>query len=317
MAEIGYKLSSEEHPPRDLVKNAARAEEAGFSFAVASDHYHPWIDRQGHSPFVWSVLGGIAEATRQLKVGTAVTCPTIRIHPAIIAQAAATTAAMMPGRFFLGVGSGQNLNEPGRGDRWPPVEQRLAMLEEAVEVMRKLWGGSLTTHRGDHYTVENARLYSLPERRPDVMVAAAGEKATRLAARIGDGFIGIAPDPDIVTTYREAGGNGPLYGEVHVCWAAVESEARKTAHEWWPNIALKGQLGQELALPSHFRQAAEMVSQEDVAEMVPCGPDPERHIEMISKFTDAGFDHVFVHQIGPDQEGFFSFYEESVLPKLG
>src|ERR671919_1218874 len=191
--EIGYWLSSEEHTPNDLVRHARQAEEIGFTFAQISDHFHPWIDSQGHSPFIWSVLGGIAQGTERLQLQTAVTCPTMRIHPAIIAQAAATVAAMMPGRFLLGVGTGENLNEHILGDRWPPAAMRLEMLEEAVKLIRLLWEGEDVTHRGRHYTVENARIYTLPEDPPPILVAAAGEKATELAGRIGDGLIGTSP----------------------------------------------------------------------------------------------------------------------------
>ena len=163
MTALGYALSSEEHAPSDLVRNARLAEEAGFEFALVSDHFHPWIDRQGHSPFVWSVLGGIATATEKLEVGTGVTCPMIRIHPAIIAQAAATTAAMMPGRFFLGVGTGENLNEHILGDKWPEHEVRSEMLEESLEIIRLLWRGEQASYRGGYYTVDEARLFTLPE----------------------------------------------------------------------------------------------------------------------------------------------------------
>jgi coenzyme F420-dependent glucose-6-phosphate dehydrogenase len=314
--ELGYALSSEEHSALDLVKYAQRAEEAGFSFGVVSDHYHPWIDRQGQSPFVWAVLGGIAAVTDRLAVGTGVTCPTIRIHPAIVAQAAATAASMLPGRFFLGVGTGENLNEHVLGDRWPPPDLRLEMLEEAVSVMRALWEGDTTTHRGRHYTVERARLYTLPEEPIPVMVAAGAEQAATLAGRIGDGFIGTSPEPELLGTFEAAGGAGkPRYGQLTVCFAESEREARRTAHDVWPNAALKGPLAQELAVPSDFESAAEMVTEDDVAEMIPCGPDPDRHAEAIEQYVDAGYDRVYIHQVGPDQEGFLRFYETEVLPR--
>src|SRR5438552_901542 len=198
MVELGYALSSEEHTPNNLVRYAQRAEEVGFAFALISDHYHPWIDQQGHSPFVWSVIGGIAQATQRLRLGTGVTCPTIRTHPAIIAQAAATAAAMMPGRFFLGVGTGENLNEHILGNRWPPHDQRLAMLEEAIEVMRLLWQGGEQTYRGHFYTVENARLFTLPDEPLPVMIAASGTRAAQAAGRIGDGLISTKPEAEIV-----------------------------------------------------------------------------------------------------------------------
>jgi G6PDH family F420-dependent oxidoreductase len=317
MPEIGYALSSEEHTAPDLVKNAQRAEQAGFPFALVSDHFHPWIDKQGQSPFVWSVIGGIAATTDRLRLGTGVTCPTIRIHPAIIAQAAATAEQMMPGRFFLGVGSGENLNEHIFGDPWPEADVRIEMLEEAVDVIRLLWEGGVKSHHGPYYDVQNARIYSLPDKPPPIMVAASGEKAAELAGRVGDGFIGVAPDEDVVETFHSAGGRGkPLYGQVTVCWAENEKDAIKTAHEWWPNAGITGDLSQELPLPRHFGQASEMVSEDDIAEAIACGPDPERHREMIQKFADAGYDHIYVHQVGPDQEGFFRFYEREILPKF-
>jgi G6PDH family F420-dependent oxidoreductase len=317
MPEIGYALSSEEHPAPDLVRYAQRAEEVGFPFALISDHFHPWVDKQGQSPFVWSVIGGIAATTKRLRLGTGVTCPTIRIHPTIIAQAAATAETMMPGRFFLGVGSGENLNEHIFGDPWPEAEIRLEMLEEAIDVIHLLWEGGNQSHHGPYYDVQNARIYSLPDEPPPIYVAASGEKAATLAGRLGDGFIGVAPEEEIVETFQKAGGRGkPLYGQVTVCWADDEKEAIKTAHEWWPNVGIGGELNQELPLPRHFGQAAENVSEEDVAEAVACGPDPERHREMIQKFADAGYDHIYVHQVGPDQEGFFNFYEREILPKF-
>jgi G6PDH family F420-dependent oxidoreductase len=315
--ELGYALSSEEHSPNDLVRNARRAEEAGFDFALISDHFHPWIDQQGHSPFVWSVIGGIAHATERLRLGTGVTCPTIRIHPAIIAHAAATAAAMMPGRFFLGVGTGENLNEHILGDRWPPLDIRQEMLDEAVDVIRLLWQGGEKSFYGAYYTVENARLYTLPDEPPSIYVAASGPSSAALAGLIGDGLISTGPDMAVAEAFRVGGGKGkPLYGQVTVCWAEDEAEGRKTAFKWWPTAALRGALGSELPLPAHFEQAAKMVTEDDVAEAVTCGPDPERHLERIRKYVAAGYEYVYVHQVGPDQEGFMRFYQREVMPKL-
>jgi coenzyme F420-dependent glucose-6-phosphate dehydrogenase len=318
MDQLGYALSCEEHRPADLIAYARRAEECGFGFAIISDHFHPWVDRQGHAPFVWTVLGGIAARTERLRLGTGVTCPTIRIHPAIIAQAAATTADLFPGRFFLGVGTGENLNEHVLGDRWPEIEVRIEMLEEAVEVIRQLWKGKQTSHHGRYYTVENARIYTLPDQLPPIYVAAAGEKAAASAARIGEGFISTSPKPEPLQVFREGGGEDkPRYGQLTVCWAEDRDTARRTAVEWWPNMVVPGQLSQELPLPSHFEQAATLVREEDMAGKIPLGPDPEEHVSQIQEFFEAGFDHVYVHQIGPGQEGFFNFYEKEVLPKLG
>jgi coenzyme F420-dependent glucose-6-phosphate dehydrogenase len=313
--QIGYALSSEEHAPLDLVRNAIHAEEAGFGFSLISDHYHPWIDRQGQNPFVWSVIGAIAASSPSIHLGTGVTCPLIRMHPAIVAQAAATAAAMMPGRFFLGVGTGENLNEHVLGDRWPSTRERREMLEEAIDVLRLLWKGDLCSFEGKHYRVENARLYTLPKEPIPVVVAAGGVEAAKLAARAGDGLVSTAPESEISQTYRDAGGSGAIYGMLTVCWAASEAEARKTALEWWPNAALKGPLGEELPLPSHFEQATAMVDEESIAETIVCGPDPDAHVSGIREFVEAGFDHVYVHQVGPDQAGFIDFYEREVLGK--
>jgi G6PDH family F420-dependent oxidoreductase len=315
MAEIGYFLSSEEHGPAELVRQARQAEEAGMRSVWISDHYHPWNDNQGQSPFVWSVIGGIAATTR-LRVTTAVTCPTVRIHPAVVAQAAATAALLLPGRFLLGVGTGENLNEHVLGDRWPRVDVRLDMLEEAVEVMRKLWEGKLTSHDGRHYQVENARVYSRPEQPPPVLVSALGPKAVSLAARIGDGYISTQPDREALESYVSQGGKGPKQGGLKVCWAKDEATARRTAFELWPNTLVPGQLSQELALPSHFEQASQLVTEDKLAEVIACGPDPERHLESIRQYVDAGFDEVYVSQIGKDQAGFFEFYRRELAPRL-
>lgn len=318
MAAIGYTLSSEEHDASALVANAERAEQAGFSFAGISDHFHPWIDRQGQSPFVWGVLGAISQRTRRLEVFTGVTCPTTRIHPAIIAQAAATAATLLPGRFSLGVGSGELLNEHILGDPWPPVVDRQARLEEAIEVIRLLWQGGLKSHRGEHFTVHNARIYSLPEKPPPILVAVAGERSVRIAAEHGDGLVGTSPKPESIEQFRREGGAGkPTYSQLHVCWDESEPQARRTALEWWPNGAISGSHFLELPLPAHFEEATELVGEEEIAETVVCGPDPERHLAAIQEYIDAGYDHVYVHQVGPDQEGFFNFYEREVLPKLG
>src|SRR5437868_13633239 len=221
MPEIGFAFSSEDHPPQELVRQAHAAEEAGFTFGLISDHFHPWISKQGHSPFVWSVIGGIAQVTERFRLGTGVTCPTIRIHPAIVAQAAATCACMMPGRFFLGVGSGENLNEHVHGDRWPLPDERLELLEEAVDVMRLLWKGGEQTHRGKHYTVDHARVYTLPREQIDVYVAASKPNAAEVAQKIGDGLISTAPDEEVVQAF----GNGkPRIGMMH---CAYDRDAKK------------------------------------------------------------------------------------------
>ena len=253
--EIGYSLSSEEHSPNDLVRYARRAEEVGFSFALISDQYHPWIERQGQSPFVWSVLGAISQVTQRLRIGTGVTCPIMRIHPAIIAQAAATAALMLPGRFFLGVGTGENLNEHILGTHWPPIQVRQEMLEEAVKVLRVLWRGGSKSYRGKYYTVENAQIFSAPNEPPAIMVAAGGPAAAELAGSIADGLISTTPEDELVKKFRasDGGAERPCYGQVTVCWAETEEKARKIAHQWWPVTAIPGKLRTELARPANLK----------------------------------------------------------------
>ena len=318
MIELGYTLSSEEFPPLALVKHARMAEDAGFTFALISDHYHPWVDAQGHSPFVWSTIGGVAATTDRIRIGTGVTCPTVRIHPAIIAQAAATCAAMLPGRFFLGVGTGENLNEHITGERWPSANVRREMLEEAVWILRKLWTGENVDHEGAFYQVVDARIYTLPETPPEIYIAASGGMAAQLAGEIGDGLIATSPSEKLVQSFEQSGGQGkPKYAQVTVCWAEDEASARKTAHEIWPNAAITGELSAELPLPRHFEQAAKMVTEDDTAKSIVCGPDPAKHIEKIRAYADAGYDHIYVHQVGPGQEGCVRFYQREVMPQLG
>ena len=319
MVTLGYALSSEEHPPNELVHYAASAEEAGFGFAMISGHFHPWTRRQGHSPFVWSVLGGISAATQNIPVGTAVTCPTMRIHPAIVAQAAATAAAMMPGRFMLGVGTGENLNEHILGAKWQPPKIRLEMLEEAIGVLRLLWQGGSASHYGKYYTVENAQIFTLPQQLPAILVAATGTGAARLAGHLGDGLIATAPEKKLIKAFEEAGGIGkPRYGQITVCWAPTEEEGMRCAREIWPNAMLNGEAKSELPLPRHFEQLTEDATEKDIVDLgqVICGADPDQHLDAIRKFEDAGFDHVYIHQVGPDQQDFIRFYREEIMPEF-
>jgi G6PDH family F420-dependent oxidoreductase len=313
MVSIGYFLSSEEFGPRELVRQARWAEEAGFERLWISDHFHPWNDEQGQSPFVWSVIGALSEATR-LPITTAVTCPTVRIHPAVIAQAAATAAVQCEGRFTLGVGSGEALNEHVLGDGWPPAPVRLEMLEEAVGVIRALHTGKEVDHHGEHYTVENARIYTLPEEPVPIYVSAFGPKSVELAARIGDGLCSTKPDGDLIGKYREAGGKGPAQGGFKVCHAPTEDEGVKTALRLWPNEHLPGELAQVLPTPRHFEQASTLVTEQMVADVLPAGPDPERYVDSLREYSEAGYDEVYVQQIGPDQEEFFRFWQREVAP---
>jgi G6PDH family F420-dependent oxidoreductase len=314
---LGYWLSSEEHGPRALVAHGIRAERAGFTTAMISDHFHPWTRRQGQSPFVWTVIGALAQATERLEIGTGVSAPLQRVSPLVLAHAAATAAVLAPGRVFVGVGTGERLNEQVTGQRWLSAGERRAALEEAIDVLRRLWDGETVNHRGPHVTVEGARLFTRPDVAPALLVAASGRPGADLAGRLGDGLVAVTPDSRLVQVFESTGGRGKRrHGQLHVCWADDEATARRTAREWWPIAALAPQILTELARPQDFEAAAADVTAEQVARTVVCGPDPEAHLAAIARFAGAGFDHVYVHQVGPDQEGFFRFYEQVVLPEL-
>jgi G6PDH family F420-dependent oxidoreductase len=313
---VGYFLSSEEFGPRELVRQAHLAEQSGFQGLWISDHFHPWNEEQGHSPFVWGVIGAIAQATSEIKLMTAVTCPTVRIHPAIVAQAAATSAILLEGRFELGLGSGEALNEHIFGDRWPPAAARLEMLEEAVGVIRRLWQGGVQSHHGRHYLVENARIYDLPDRLPPIVISGFGPRSTELAARIGDGFCNTAPRKELVDLFRGAGGRyTPVSGGMKVCWDEREDRARATAHRLWPNEALPGELAQILPTPRHFEQASTLVTEDMLAAQFPCGPDLERHLEAIERYAQAGFDELYIQQVGGGHD-LFEIYAREILPRF-
>lgn len=317
MTEIGYSLICEELPPEPLLRHARRAEESGFDFLTISDHFHPWISTQGESPFVWNMLGALSQVTEQIEIGTAVTCPTVRYHPAIVAQAAATSAKMLEGRFKLGLGSGEALNERIMGRVWPEASIRLEMLREAVEIIRKLWKGQSTSHRGKYYTLENATIFTLPDELPEILIAASGTKAAELAGEIGDGFWGLAPDSDLLQKFEEQGGKGkPKYGQFHVCVASSEEEARRIVHERWPNGGLSGELNAILPTPAHFEQACEMVSKEMAVKNIVCSTEASSHIEMVKKYVEAGYTHVSIHQIGTDHTRFFELFEKEVVPEF-
>ncbi|MFI2711558.1 TIGR03557 family F420-dependent LLM class oxidoreductase [Micromonospora sp. NPDC018662] len=314
--KIGYFLSSEEYTPAELLAQARGAEQAGFEALWISDHYHPWVDAQGQSPFVWSMLGALSQVCR-LPVTTAVTCPTVRIHPAVIAQAAATSAVLHEGRFVLGVGTGEALNEHILGDAWPQTDVRLEMLEEAVEVIRELWRGDFVNHHGPHYTVEHARIYTRPETPPSIYVSGFGPKAIELAARIGDGYVSMMPDADMVRRFRDAGGGDkPCQGGFKAAYADTADEGARIAYERWPNAGVPGELSQVLPSPRHFEQAAELVRPEQVREAFVCGRDADAHLEMIDRYAKAGFDEVYVANTGPHWQGLFDLYQADVLPRL-
>jgi G6PDH family F420-dependent oxidoreductase len=313
---IGYFLSSEEYTPAELIEQAKGAERAGFSGLWISDHYHPWVDAQGQSAFVWSMIGALSQAC-DLEITTAVTCPTVRIHPAVIAQAAATSAVLTGGKFRLGIGTGEALNEHIFGDAWPEADVRLEMLEEAVEIMRSLWKGGNYSHHGKHYTVENARVYTLPEKPVEILVSGFGPKAIEVAGRIGDGYVSTMPDGDMVKQFRASGGGDRVcQAGFKAAFAATEEEGARIAYEKWPNAAVPGELSQVLPSPKHFEQASELVTQDMVKESFVCGNDPQAHLEMLDKYRQAGFDEVYVANTGPNFQGLFDLYANEILPKL-
>ncbi|MCK9519270.1 MAG: TIGR03557 family F420-dependent LLM class oxidoreductase [Dehalococcoidia bacterium] len=316
MVEIGYTLSSEEFPPNDLVRFAAIAEDHGFTFATISDHYHPWVTSQGQSPFAWATLGGVARATDRLRVGTAVTCPIMRIHPAIIAQAAATVADMFEGRFFLGLGAGEQLNEHVTGEPWPQPMVRQEMLREAIEIIRELWTGEEVNHFGDYFTVDEARLFTLPAQPPEIYVAASGPQAAELAAE-NDGLITTSPSKELVEAFEAAGGAGKArLGQLTICYDESEARAKEIAHRTWPISGLTGNFQWEIKTVEQFDEMVKMVTPEMVAKSIVCGPDPGKVHDQLQQFADAKFTHVVIHNVGPNQEQFMEWAAREILPQF-
>jgi G6PDH family F420-dependent oxidoreductase len=314
MTRYGYFLSTEEYEPASLIQQAKLAEEAGFEALWISDHFHPWLDEQGQASFAWAMIGALSQVT-SLPIMTAVTCPTTRIHPAVIAQAAATAGVLTGGNFSLGVGTGEALNEHVTGARWPGAAERREMLEEAVGIIAELFTGKQVTHHGKHYQVETARLYTRPEAVPPVFVSGFGEESAKLAARIADGYMCVQPNADFVRLYRESGGGDrPVQGGLKVSWHPDVGQARKTMHRLWPNDVIPGEAAQLLPLPRHFGQLAQLISADMVS--APCGPDPRDHMQGVQAYTQAGFDEVYIGQVGGEAEGFFEFYATQVLPRL-
>ncbi|MBX6389817.1 MAG: TIGR03557 family F420-dependent LLM class oxidoreductase [Frankia sp.] len=315
MTALGYFLSGEELSPPQLVRYAREAEDAGFDRIWVSDHFHPWQVSQGESPFVWSVLGAIA-ATTKLRMTTAVTCPTFRIHPAVLAQAAATVATLAPDRFTFGVGSGEALNEHILGDPWPPVAIRHERLTEAIGLIRRLWSGDLVTHQGRYFTVHNARIFSRPEHPPPIYVSGFGPRSIRIAAQVGDGWITTRPDREGLRTYHRDGGTGGTQAGLKICWAPDERAAVETAHRLWGHEGTGGQTAQDLPMWQAFEAVGTASGPDAVAGRLACGPDPHRAAASVQRYIDAGFDEVYVAQIGQDQPGGIRFLAEEVRPLL-
>lgn len=317
MTRFGYTLMGEGHDPRTLVGNAVLAEQAGFELAVFSDHFHPWLPSQDHSPFTWSVLGAVAHATERMELATMVTCPILRYHPAIIAQAAATVAVMCDNRFTLGLGAGERLNEHVVGKGWPPADVRHEMLTEAIKVLRSLWTGGYVSHRGQYFTVEDARIFDLPEEPIDLFVAVSGDASVRLAADAAEGMCTAELAPELVQSYLDAGGRREgVWGQIPLSWHPDESKGKEQALDQFRFGQPGWKVMAELPNPINFAAATETVTVEHMAEMMPCGPDPERHAAAIRAYVDAGYEHIAVVQVGDDQESFLRFWQEELAPRL-
>lgn len=315
--QIGYKLMAEGFGPQELIRQAVRAEEAGFDFVEISDHYHPWLEEQGHSPFAWTVLGAIAARTRNLKLATGVTCPTVRYHPAIVAQAAATLAIISDDRFTLGIGAGERLNEHVVGQGFPSVRGRHELLVEALDIINLLWKGGYRSYEGKHLQLEDARVFDLPDRLPVIAVAAGGRDAAELAATHGSGLFATEPRKDLVEAYAGKGGTGPKYAEIPMAWGpdvdAAIAEAHKTSR--W---ALTGwKVMSELPNPANFAAASELIKPEDVAGQFTHGTEVEPYVKAVREYTDAGFDHLVLQNAGPDPDGFMDFFAKELRPALG
>lgn len=319
MAKIGYTLMCEQTPARQLVDFAARAEQAGFDYAVISDHYFPWLEEMGHSPYAWSVLGAAAQATEQLPLMTYVTCPTMRYHPAVVAQKAATMAVLSGGRFSLGLGAGENLNEHVIGEGWPSADTRHRMLIEAVRIIKELLGGGYVTYQGEFYDVDSAKLYDLPEEPIPIGIAASGGDSARLAAEHADILVVNEPMPEVVRRFQGDGGSGkPVYGQLALSYDTDAEAARERAHRLWRWASAGGwKVLAELPGPVNFAAATGTVRPEDVARSVPCGADVDAVVEAARAYVEAGHTHIALVQIGADQqEPFFSWAEKELLPAL-
>lgn len=311
---VGYFLACEEYTPRELIEQAVAAQEAGFEGLWISDHFHPWNDEQGQSPMVWPMIGAVAQVT-DLPIMTAVTCPIERQHPLLVAQAAATCAVMNPG-FRLGVGTGEALNEHVTGRVWPSFDVRLDMLREAVELIRELWTGEVVNHRGTHFTVDDARLYTLPDQPPEIWMSGFGPVATRAAADLADGYVSMAADAELVTAFKDRSDGKPAAGGLKVAYAPTEDEGIDHAHRLWANSGLPGELAQVLPSPRHFEQASQLVTRESTRDSVTAGADPEAHVSAVREYAEAGYDELYVSNMGPHFADMIAFYGEHVLPEI-
>jgi G6PDH family F420-dependent oxidoreductase len=315
---IGYTMMCEQAGPKQLVSDVVHAEAAGFDFAVISDHYFPWLDSQGHAPYAWAVLGAAAQATDRIPLMTYVTCPIRRYHPAVVAQKAATMQLLSDGRFTLGLGAGENLNEHIVGGQWPIAALRHEMLEEAVEIIRALWAGSSVTYRGQHFDVESAKVWDLPATPAPIGIAVSGPSSCRLAGKLADVMIAVEPRPELGAQFDRAGGTGkPKIGQIALSYDTDEANGVKRAMEQFRWFTGGWRVNAELPLPASFEQASRTVTEADVTKQMPCGPDVQRHAEGIRAFEAAGFTHLALIQVGADTQGeFIDWAASELLPAL-
>ena len=317
MVALGYTMMCEQRSPKDLVRDAVLAEQAGFDFSVISDHFHPWVEAQGHSGYAWSILGAVTQATERLPLMTYVTAPIIRYHPAVVAQKAATMAILADGRFRLGLGAGEQLNEHVVGRGYPPVDVRHEMLVEAVEIIRQLFAGGYVTYHGKHYNVDGAKLFDRPETPPAIGIAVSGKRSCGIAGRMADLVVAIEPKAELVQMFNEAGGAGkPAVGQIAVCWGPDEAACVKLAHEQFGWSLGGWKIQAELPNTVNFEAFTQAVTPEQVAQKVPCGPDPERIVQSVKQFVDAGYTEVALVQIGPRQPEFCDLFARELAPAL-
>jgi G6PDH family F420-dependent oxidoreductase len=313
---VGYKLATEGFAPKELIRQAVAAEQAGFDFVEMSDHFHPWVEAQGHSAFTWSLLPAIAMKTEKIGLVTGVTCPSMRYHPAVIAQAAATMAIISDGRFTLGVGAGERLNEHVTGEGFPGRRVRHERLREALEIIRLLWQGGYRSYAGKYLQLEDARVFDLPDEPPVIAVAASGPKSALIAAELGDGLFAVEPDAGLTGTWHDLGGHGPAYGEMPLAWAPDEESAVQAVLEK-NSFALTGwKVMAELPNPVNFEAVTANVTPDQVRDQFACGPDPKRHLRVAQQFVDAGFDHLVAMNAGPDPDGFMDFFASELAAPL-
>lgn len=320
MAKFGYTLSCEQSPPDALVRDARRAEEVGFDFSVISDHFQPWVEAQGHSPYCWSVLGAVAAVTERLPLMTFVTCPTVRYHPAIVAQKAATVQILSEGRFRLGLGAGEKLNEHVVGKGWPSIGTRHQLLSEAIDIIAELFdaGDEMVNYHGKHFNVEGARIWDQPEQRVPIGLAVSGPESCAMAGKKADLMIAVEPDPELGEKFDAAGGSGKdRVGQIAVSYDTDREKAKERAVEQFGWFGLGWGVNDELPNPTAFENASASVTADEVAEQIPCGSDVGEFVEKIKPFVDAGFTEIALLQIGADQqESFAPWAESELLPAL-